>query len=40
MIVATNGYTGALTPALQRRVIPVASYIVATEELPPELTRD
>ncbi len=39
LIVATNGYTGPLTPALQRRVIPVSSYIVATEELPLELTR-
>ncbi len=39
VIVATNGYTGPLTPALQRRVIPVSSYIIATEELPPELTR-
>ena len=39
VVVATNGYTGALTPALQRRVIPVASYIVATEELPLEVTR-
>ena len=34
VIVATNGYTGALTPWLRRRVIPVGSYIIATEELP------
>ena len=40
VVVATNGYTGPLTPALQRRVIPVSSYIIATEELPPELTRE
>jgi glycine/D-amino acid oxidase-like deaminating enzyme len=39
VVVATNGQTGPLTPALQRRVIPVSSYIVATEELPEELTR-
>ncbi len=39
VIVATNGYTGRLTPTLQRRVIPVSSYIIATEELPLELTR-
>jgi glycine/D-amino acid oxidase-like deaminating enzyme len=38
LIVATNGHTGPLTPDLQRRVIPVSSYIVATEELPLELT--
>jgi glycine/D-amino acid oxidase-like deaminating enzyme len=34
VIVATNGYTSALTPWLQRRVIPIGSYIIATEELP------
>jgi len=39
VIVATNGYTGPLTPELRRRVVPVSSYIIATEELPPELTR-
>ena len=37
VIVATNGYTGGVTPALQQRVVPVGSYIIATEELPPEL---
>ena len=37
VIVATNGYTGAVTPALRRRVIPVNSYIIATEELPIDL---
>jgi len=37
VLVATNGYTGALTPALRRRVVPVASYIIATEPLPAEL---
>jgi glycine/D-amino acid oxidase-like deaminating enzyme len=39
VIVATNGYTGPLTPELRRRVVPVSSYIIATEELPLELTR-
>ncbi len=39
VIIATNGYTGPLTPGLQRRVVPVSSYIIATEELPLELTR-
>ena len=33
VIVATNGYTGRATPWLQRRVIPVGSYIIATEPL-------
>ena len=34
VIVATNGYTGGLVPWLQRRVIPIGSYIIVTEELP------
>ena len=37
VIVATNGYTTDLTPWLQRRVIPIGSYIIATEEIPPSL---
>ncbi|MEP3437189.1 MAG: FAD-binding oxidoreductase [Hoeflea sp.] len=34
VIVATNGYTGPLTPWQQRRVIPIGSYVIATEEIP------
>ncbi|MCK6452799.1 MAG: FAD-binding oxidoreductase [Alphaproteobacteria bacterium] len=37
VIVATNGYTGALTPWLRRRVIPIGSYVIATEKLPRDL---
>ncbi|WP_159998105.1 FAD-binding oxidoreductase [Roseomonas sp. 18066] len=37
VVIATNGYTGALTPDLKRRLIPVASHIIATEELDPAL---
>lgn len=37
VIVATNGYTTGLTPWLQRRAIPIGSYIIATEELPADL---
>jgi glycine/D-amino acid oxidase-like deaminating enzyme len=37
IIIATNGYTGALTPWFRRRVIPIGSYIIATEPLPPAL---
>ncbi|MEM1265712.1 MAG: FAD-binding oxidoreductase [Pseudomonadota bacterium] len=37
VIVATNGYTGAITPWLRRRVIPIGSYVIATEELPEAL---
>jgi glycine/D-amino acid oxidase-like deaminating enzyme len=39
-LVATAGYTGSATPALQRRVVPVGSYIIATEPLPEELARE
>ena len=39
VVIATNGYTGNLTPALKRRVVPVASHIIATEELAPDLAR-
>ncbi|WP_374385151.1 NAD(P)/FAD-dependent oxidoreductase [Dongia sp.] len=38
VIVATNGYTGPLTPWHRRRVIPIGSYIIATEELPLDVT--
>lgn len=36
VVIATNGYTGALTPWLRRRVIPIGSYVIATEPLPRE----
>ncbi len=39
VVVATNGYTGDLTPRLKRRVVPIASHIIATEELPADLAR-
>lgn len=37
VIVATNGYTGTVTPGLRRRLIPVTSHIIVTEELPKDL---
>jgi glycine/D-amino acid oxidase-like deaminating enzyme len=37
VVIATNGYTGDVTPALKHRVLPVASHIIATDELAPEL---
>jgi glycine/D-amino acid oxidase-like deaminating enzyme len=37
VVIATNGYTGDITPELKRRVVPLASHIIATEELPPDL---
>lgn len=33
LLVATSGYTGAATPALRKRVIPIGSYIIVTEPL-------
>jgi glycine/D-amino acid oxidase-like deaminating enzyme len=39
VVVATNGYTDGLTPGLRRRVVPIASHIIATEELPADLAR-
>ncbi|MBV9782203.1 MAG: FAD-binding oxidoreductase [Acidisphaera sp.] len=37
VVVGTNGYTGPLIPHLQRRVVPVTAYVIATEPLPPGL---
>ena len=31
VVIATNGYTTGLTPWLRRRVIPIGSYVIATE---------
>ena len=36
VLVATDGYTTGVTPELQRRLIPVGSFIIATEPLEPE----
>lgn len=36
VILATNGYTSPLAPWQRRRVIPIGSYIIATDPLPPE----
>lgn len=40
VMIATNGYTGQVTPWIRRRLIPVASFIVATEELPEKLAAE
>lgn len=37
VILATNGYTGAPFRWLARRVFPLPSFIIATEDLPPDL---
>ncbi|MEM7171113.1 MAG: FAD-binding oxidoreductase [Pseudomonadota bacterium] len=39
VIVATNGYTDKLTPWLRRRVIPIGSYVIATEPLEQSLVE-
>lgn len=39
LVIATNGYTTELTPSLRRRLVPVASHIIATEELPEDLVQ-
>lgn len=40
VIVATNGYRDGLLPWLRRRVIPIGSYIIATERLDPATARE
>lgn len=37
VLIATNAYTGPLTPGLQRRIVPIESQIIATEPLDEEL---
>ena len=34
VLIATNGYTDGAAPALQRRLVPIGSYVIATEPLP------
>jgi len=40
VVVATNGYTDGVAPNLRRRVIPIGSYIIATEPLPEALAHE
>ncbi|TDJ69183.1 MAG: FAD-binding oxidoreductase [Proteobacteria bacterium] len=40
VIAATNGYTGTVTPQLRRRVVPVPSFIIATEPLSAETINE
>ncbi|RAI02338.1 FAD-dependent oxidoreductase [Acuticoccus sediminis] len=39
VVLATNGYTGPVSPWHRRRVIPIGSYIIATEPLDPALVK-
>ncbi len=40
ILIATSGYTGAITPSLQRKVLAIGSYVIATETLPESLARE
>ena len=40
VMLATNAYTGAEVPWFPRRLVPVASFMIATEELPETLIRE
>ena len=39
VIIATSGYTSGLTPWQQRRVFPIGTYMLATEDLGPDAAR-
>ena len=40
VFVGTNGYTGRATPTLQKRIVPIGSYIITTEVLPEKLAQE
>jgi glycine/D-amino acid oxidase-like deaminating enzyme len=40
VLLASGAYTTDATPALRRKVIPIGSYIIATEPLPEDLARE
>ena len=40
VLVATSGYTGNVTRKLQRKIIPIGSFIIATERLSDELAHE
>jgi len=40
VLVATSGYTSRVTPALQKKIIPIGSYIIVTEILPENLAAE
>jgi glycine/D-amino acid oxidase-like deaminating enzyme len=39
VLVATSGYTGSVTKNLQKKVIPIGSFIIATEKLSDDLVK-
>jgi glycine/D-amino acid oxidase-like deaminating enzyme len=40
ILVATSGYTSGATPVLQKKIIPIGSFIIATERLPEALAHE
>ncbi|MGB8988317.1 MAG: FAD-binding oxidoreductase [Candidatus Sulfotelmatobacter sp.] len=40
IFVGTSGYTGKATPALQKKIIPIGSFIITTEILPEALAHE
>ena len=40
VFVATSGYTSRATPALRKKIIPIGSFIIATERLPNALAQE
>ncbi|HJR80675.1 MAG TPA: FAD-binding oxidoreductase [Anaerolineales bacterium] len=40
VLVGTSGYTGNVTKKLQRKIIPIGSFIIATEKLPDDLAKE
>lgn len=40
VLVGTSGYTGHVTKGLQKKIIPIGSYIIATERLPEALAHE
>jgi glycine/D-amino acid oxidase-like deaminating enzyme len=40
VLIATSGYTGKVTRNLQRRIIPIGSFIIATEKMSDDLARE
>src|SRR6185437_15424181 len=40
VFIGTSGYTGAATPGLRKKIVPIGSFIIATEPLPEALARE
>jgi glycine/D-amino acid oxidase-like deaminating enzyme len=40
VLVGTSGYTGSVTQKLQKKIIPIGSFIIATERLPEALAHE